>query len=416
MSKFNLSTTYPIIPNANQYLFEKKYISIHSEDRNIIKYPNASEFEIELPQDYLNVQSVKLASWSLPSCYDVFSIVNANLKMVFKFIEIYDPSGTNDPLQNAIYAGLNHYLCYEYCIFIEEGNYDYKKMAIELTNKFNQAVTFKLIQFFNETPEYEYALSTFTEYDQFVVVFNDVNGKFWFGNKSSQFVLMNNSDIYYCDNLLEYQCIKRNIQTSFNYWGLPSYLGFTRCNDQSMQSSDYPPETTAVINTLLNGTLVPRFYYDKNVNNDGFWLVPNLPNANVYYLVAPLKPCLLPSPFIYMEIKGLNCIDETCPYNLTHFTQETNETNGVVNSSFAKIPLNLDCSCKNNGEWSDGEMVPYKWFNPPAERIRKLHIKMRYHNGQLVNFGNCDYTVLLEFNLLRPQNEKNISVRGFNGV
>ena len=46
------------------YLLEKKYVSICSEDRNIMKYPNPSTFEIELPQDYLNVQSVKLHSWS----------------------------------------------------------------------------------------------------------------------------------------------------------------------------------------------------------------------------------------------------------------------------------------------------------------------------------------------------------------
>jgi hypothetical protein len=39
---------------------------------------------------------------------------------------------------------------------------------------------------------------------------------------------------------------------------------------------------------------------------------------------------------------------------------------------------------------------------PPAERIRKLKFKIRYHNGQLVDFGVFDYSLLLEFVILQP--------------
>ena len=46
MSRFNTNATHPLIPNSQQYMFEQQYVSIHSEDRNILKYPNASEFEI----------------------------------------------------------------------------------------------------------------------------------------------------------------------------------------------------------------------------------------------------------------------------------------------------------------------------------------------------------------------------------
>jgi hypothetical protein len=62
-----------VIPNAQQYMLEKKYVTIHSEDRDCIKYPNSSEFEIELPQDYCNVQGVRLASWCIPNNYNIFS-------------------------------------------------------------------------------------------------------------------------------------------------------------------------------------------------------------------------------------------------------------------------------------------------------------------------------------------------------
>ena len=47
MSRFNTSTSHPIIPNAQQYMLHYKYVSIHSEDRDILKWPNPSEFEIE---------------------------------------------------------------------------------------------------------------------------------------------------------------------------------------------------------------------------------------------------------------------------------------------------------------------------------------------------------------------------------
>ena len=73
MSRFNTNATHPLIPNAQQYMFEQAYISIHSEDRNILKYPNASEFEIELPQDYLNVQGARLASGYFPFTLYTFS-------------------------------------------------------------------------------------------------------------------------------------------------------------------------------------------------------------------------------------------------------------------------------------------------------------------------------------------------------
>jgi NAD-dependent oxidoreductase involved in siderophore biosynthesis len=37
---YNLDTNHPLIPNSQEYIYYKKYISIHSEDRDYIKYPN----------------------------------------------------------------------------------------------------------------------------------------------------------------------------------------------------------------------------------------------------------------------------------------------------------------------------------------------------------------------------------------
>ena len=107
-----------------------------------------------------------------------------------------------------------------------------------------------------------------------------------------------------------------------------------------------------------------------------------------------------------MEIEGMNYIDETAPFNLSKFTATTNQTNGIVNSCFAKIPV----PTTPISQWFDNSMGPYKYWNPPAERISKLKIKFRYHNGMPVEFGLFEYSFMLEFNILKPQQERSYSI------
>ena len=108
-----------------------------------------------------------------------------------------------------------------------------------------------------------------------------------------------------------------------------------------------------------------------------------------------------------MEIDGMNCIDETSPWNLTEYSIHHNQTNGIVNSSFAKIPVpTIPIS-----QLVDNVMAPYKHWNPPAERINKLKVKFRYHNGKLVDFGALEYSFMIEFNLLRSQQERSYSIK-----
>ena len=102
---------------------------------------------------------------------------------------------------------------------------------------------------------------------------------------------------------------------------------------------------------------------------------------------------------MYMELEGNNCIDETSPYNVSKFTQKTNETNGIVNASFAQIPI----LSTPTSQWFSEDEQGYKFYYPPAERIRKLKIKLRYHDGRPVNFGVSNYSFMLEFVLHLPQ-------------
>jgi hypothetical protein len=80
-------------------------------------------------------------------------------------------------------------------------------------------------------------------------------------------------------------------------------------------------------------------------------------------------------------------------------TTTTNKTNGVVNSAFAKISI----PTTPISQWFDDDSGPYKFYYPPAERMRKLAIRFRYHDGQLVDFGQFNFSFTLEFTLQLPQ-------------
>jgi hypothetical protein len=414
MSRFDLNNNHPIIPNSNQYYFEKKYVSIHSEDRDVLKFRNPSLFEIELPEDYLNVQSVRLYSWSFPANYSVFSTTTNNVAMTFKFTNLYNPGehAFSDPLTEAIFAGLYYNLSNEYLFIIEPGFYNPTQMATELTNKMNEVITVYLKNFFVDPayPQYNYASALFVSYDRFKIVYNDVGQKLWFGNNADQFVLTNSSKTLLRKDYIQQRCLPgRNAELpNFTDFGLPSFLGFTRCDATAFSATDFLEKNEDIVNISPSGTL-PRFYYGdvSMTGDDGYWLLPTLPSATVYYLQAPLKINFMGPAYIYMEIEGLNCIDETIPYNLSSFTTHTNQTNGIVNSAFAKIPV----PTTPLSQWFDNDMGPYKYFNPPAERIRRLKIKLRYHNNVLVDFGSFDYSFMLEFNILRPQNERKYNIR-----
>jgi len=411
---FNTNTNHPLIPNSQEYIYYKKYVSIHSEDRNILKYPSSSEFEIEVPEDLCNVVSLRLVQWTFPSNYNTFSLLNDNITMTFKINNPYNPNehDVTDILQQKIfeYLFLNQNVLFE--IVIGEGFYNPQQMVTELTNKFNNIVTLKLTTYFNQkindgtlTPEqkneYKEALILLNiyGYNNFVIVYNNVSQKIWFGNTCDGFVLTNETQIIKDVLLTNYNCATKQTNPDFSEWGLPGNLGLVRCNTESVNKITASNITEIA---YYNGNLVPRFYYgDVYPGDNGFWLIPklNLPGSNVNWVESTYKINLMGPAFIYMEVEGQNCIDETQPYNISEFTLKTNGTNGIVNSSFAKMSV----PTTPIAQWFDRDSLPYKFYYPPAERMRRLKFKIRYHNGELVNFGVFNYTFVIEFTLQLPQ-------------
>lgn len=412
-SMFNTSTSHPLIPSSQEYMYYKKYVSIHSEDRNYVKYPNSAEFEIELPEDLLNVASLRLINWTFPANYNTFSIINNNTIMTFKINNPYNPNinGVDDILIQKTFEFLFLSQTENYEVRIQEGFYNPPQMVTELTNKFNAVITNKLTEYFtinstdptktpSEQSEYIKALDDLNiigGYHNFIIVYDNVSQKIWFGNKCDGFILTNETRLL--QNSLTLNCLNSSILPDYSDWGLPGNLGLTRNNESSGNESTFNNTPNLA---RYNGQNVPRFYYgDVFPGDNGYWLLPNplLTGSQVQWVEATHKINFMGPAYMYMEIAGQNCIDETSPYNISSYTLSTNSTNGVVNSAFAKMAI----PTTPISQWFDRESMPYKFYYPPAEKLRRLYIKIRYHNGQLVNFGEFNYSFVIEFTIQLPQ-------------
>ena len=117
MSRFVLNQTHPLIPREQNYVLERKIISIHSNDRDISKWPKANNFEIDLPEDITNVQSMRLVEITMPNSHYVFTNAYQNTKFTFNF--------SNGSL------GSPYYLT----ITIDEGSYTTDQLAQEIATK-----------------------------------------------------------------------------------------------------------------------------------------------------------------------------------------------------------------------------------------------------------------------------------------
>ena len=344
---FNTNTNHPLIQNSQEYIFYKKYLSIHSQDRNILKYPSSSEFEIEMPEDLLNVVSLRLINCAIPSIYSIFSLLNENTEMTFKINNPYNPNdhGISDVLSLKIYEFLSLNVDTNFYILIETGTYTSSQMVTELTNKFNNAVTLQIFSYFTSqstnpslTPaqqaEYLAAITLLNSsggYKNFIIVYNDVSKKIWFGNVCDGFILTNQTQILKEVSVSSFNCANKNAVPDFSDWGLPGNLGLSRCDTPSVNGATISGSTLTDFPelALYNGSIVPRFYYgDVKLGDHGFWLVPNpaLPGSVVNWVKADYKANLTGPLYFYMEIAGQNCIDETQPYNVSDYTIKTNST------------------------------------------------------------------------------------------
>lgn len=376
--RFNTQNSHPIIPRDQTYVLDRKLVTIHSEDRDIKKYPNANKFEIQLPQVMENVSSMRLIECTFPSAYYTFSNEYQNTKLSFSVVP-----GVTTPY----FEQLNSIADEDriMTIQIQDGFYCPDDLATEIQEKLNETVSVRINKIIEETsPE-----TVDVKYCEFRVTYDKVSQRYWFGNQTDGFTI-------YAAKKEDYpppKCDQPEMWEKVINWGLAYHLGLEKHNYVSS-----PVPAGACL----------KFSY---LGSSGIWLInPDSSIVRPNYLQAPHAPDILGERVIYMEVDKYNSYDELVPGPLQTRSMYNNTYGGIVDSAFAKIPI----TAIPLGEFSDsrnGLLQNITTFDIPEEKVSKLVFVFRYHDGRLVDFGNNRFNFTIEFNCLKNEIGRSYSVR-----
>jgi hypothetical protein len=113
-----------------------------------------------------------------------------------------------------------------------------------------------------------------------------------------------------------------------------------------------------------------------------------------------------------MEIEKMNTCDEIEPYRSATNQMRGNDYNGTVNSYFAKIPLTLNAEGTGFSA-SNSYMYLYNiaQFNPVIDKLRRLKITMRYHDGRLVDFKDTNFNFTMSLGQIHDEIARNYVLR-----
>ena len=161
------------------FIVHKKMLSVHSEDRDITKWPSSTVFDIDIPVEYKNVVSLRLSDIEIPASYYVFSAKNQNITLRVKL------------------------LGQQRDVHISEGTYAPAQLARELTYRLNTS--------FSDSPNFQ-------------VYYSTTRMKFTILHPHTFTLLFTDSG--------------NTMYSQYTQWGLGSYLGFCK-QDYDSILNDY---------------------------------------------------------------------------------------------------------------------------------------------------------------------------------
>lgn len=367
----NTRSNHQLIQREQTYFLDRRLVTIHSDDRDINKWPFPNNFEVTLPEPITNVDSMRLSEIKLPSnCYS-FSNELQNTKMVFSLTSRNSGwNGVIGPLlQNAVTSG------YKFAVEIQAGFYNPTQLASELTYKMNKAVS-----------DYIGA-----NYDKFVVFHDEVAMKFRFGNSADGFVLLFDERMSYTLR----QCEQANAWDRYTEWGLGSYIGFDK------KQPYYSAAPTSANETTVGWTTPPTVWLPS----------PSPPfTGTAHLIIAPMVYKLLGESTVYMEVDRYNHIDELVPYPQNTNGLYNNDFNGSVKAAFAKIPVS-SLPYSQFFDSMNNNLISSTHFSPPLERVQKLRFRFRNHAGALIDFQDFPFNFTIEFNCLQNEIGRQYSIR-----
>jgi hypothetical protein len=377
----SIGNNHQLIKRQQTYDLNRKLLTVHSEDRDIKKWPFSNNFAIQCPESYANVESIRLAEITLPTLKDTFSNEYQNTKLVFSLY----PKNPAAAWYTALALNVNGV----YTLEIQSGFYQGEQIRFELQNKLNATIN-----------SYLSTIGSFPSYNNFIVYYDNVSGNLHFGNIEDEFTFKCNQQITYTLQ----QCEQVNVFERYTQWGLPWNLGF--------EKKSY----TSVPLLKSNGDPDVIFYYNPTSSPDYLWLAAGTTSAS-YYLKAPLTAKLFGEIAIYMEIEKFNYLDELTPYSSATNNSYGNDYGGKVNSAFVKIPISSKLNengLNTTGYYFNGlydNVNSSGYYFPPMEKFNKLKFRFRYHDGRLVDFKDIPFTFTIELNMIRDEMKREFQVR-----
>lgn len=422
----NLHNNHPLIGKKQNFIINRKVVTIHSEDRDINKHPNSNSFSITLPEPIKNVQSMRLLDSMFPTDLYTFSNNYENTKFKIGINSDINYNGPNNPI---IMNSSTVYFENVYTIEISEGNYSYSELSLEIKN----------------------CLNNLPNVSGFEVTYSVPEQKFYFANSANLYFafLFNEQPEYSTCNYL-------STFSKLNKWGLGWNLGFKKKNYLPISHTD----------TTKGGKI--------NSQQNEWFNAANSESQPIYWLKSELCSNIRSANLIYMEIEKYNSVDELIPNventsaNYTHpnncivnncntvcnngeinnqvssnmpksnyeqvFNSSSgkrtsniknvneclnqskqNDYGGKVNSVFAKIYVKGFNENVVNETIVDSEQGGHTYIttfnNQLEDKINKLNFKLRFHDGTPVDFNNKDFTFSLEFNQLKSDVLNDLQIR-----
>ena len=377
MNFLNVNRQNDLITRSQTYVLDRKLVTVHSNDRDIKKWPHANNFEVEIPETIQNIQSLRVVQTSFPMKLYTFSNEYQNTKMSFKIIP--EP---REQVDDIVYIILSQSRNHSYTIEIQEGTFTPEEICREIERKMNREV-------------YEYLISknltpAEAEYTYFTLTFDSVSQKIFFGNSFDNFTLQFNKRENFTLSSIE-ECKKKSdilnrqpdVWKQYTHWGLPYYIGF---NKQEVSGID----------------ITEPFVFDYRV--DSIWLSADSssPSGKAFYVEANNVQCLGGESVMYMMLDKFNSMDEIVPYSEATNNMYNNDYNGTVNAAFEKIPLSIPNRNETFNSRND-YLQNVSHYDTPIENIRKLKFQFRFHDGRLVDFQDCDFNFTISFNCIRDE-------------
>ena len=187
---------YPNISCSSCYnnsVFNTQIISIHTEDRDILKWPLENNFELELPLVVKNVLAIELYDITLPKNYYNISNKLQNTSLWFSIPQYFE-----EPIE----------------LILDSGFYTNQTLVESLKYNLNKVTSNKLYEL------QVYACNS-SLYNGFDISFNEITEKISIYNNLNSFIFWFQKKSNYND------CVIDNWKMNID-WGLPYNLGFNK--------------------------------------------------------------------------------------------------------------------------------------------------------------------------------------------